>query len=350
MQHSATFKNQNPSKCASAKSLSVLPATWKINRRCAISIARARWRWALRRAFCSQRFEWRFLASPKALIPRWLNLTVGKDVSHARFLEEEPVCRSMRVGDPQGSWEGSNLWSFPPISPLRCNERRGPLNSWNFASGCGSSIISNGLSRPPRGCTVPLPANRRGCYYFSFTTAMTRYVDVRMEKCDKNRHLGEGTYLDRICPLYSKKRGFFCAPASFLSRFFLRRSWKEEANSRGVCVVHEGGSWEPQRLRAPWESGPGERSLLLRVTRESVDARKFLHGGGEEGKGDGAKVGRWEGPRQTRYRKKSGEMCRVQSRSYLGNGAYAGKYGKNEKDGRVLLKRSLEVNKQIAGT
>lgn len=107
-------------------------------------------------------------------------------------------------------------------------------------------------------------------------------------------------YLD--CPLYSKKRGFFCTPASFLSRFFLRRSWKEEANSRGVCVVHEGGSWEPQRLRAPWESGPGERSLLLRVTRESVDARKLLHGGGEEGKGDGAKVGRWFGPRQTRYR------------------------------------------------
>lgn len=66
--------------------------------------------------FCCRRFEFRFLALPKALIPWWLNLTVGKDVSHGRFLEEEPVARS-KPKAPRGRGRvrtfGPSRLSFP---------------------------------------------------------------------------------------------------------------------------------------------------------------------------------------------------------------------------------------------
>lgn len=153
MQDPTILQNQSPSKSSCTKSLTMLPATCKINslylgrfdnhirvchtyfkyhnftKKCRTllsfrikvfpsAVAPSRSPRFLRRAklidvrlalrerddgepygerFARSDSSWRFLASPKALIPWWLNLTVGKDVSHARFLEEEPVGRSMRV-------------------------------------------------------------------------------------------------------------------------------------------------------------------------------------------------------------------------------------------------------------
>lgn len=192
-------------------------------------------------------------------------MTVGKDRSHARFLEEEPV----EVEGPQGSWEGSNLWSFPPIFPP-CSNSRGTFEPVEFR--VWLRLVDNfQWTTPRRHHVADSPGvTRPGDAIISLLFTTARYVDVPMEKPRGRLRVDLG----RICSLYSKKI-ILCAQLPLLVPFYLvlgkRRQILEEAGTTGRLVGIP--------RRAPWENGYEERLFLLRVTRESVDRRKLLEGG-----------------------------------------------------------------------
>lgn len=214
-------------------------------------------------------------------------MTVGKDCSHARFLEEEPV----EVEGPQGSWEGSNLWSFPPIFPP-CSNSRGTFEPVEFR--VWLRLVDNFQWTTPRrhhvadspGVTRPGDA----------IISLLFYNRQIRRRADGKAHVGwPRVDLARICSLYSKKI-ILCAQLPLLAPFYSvlgkRRQILEEAGTTGRLVGIPG--------RAPWENVYEERLFLLRVTRESVDRRKLLEGGEwwrntgwvvNEGGGDRSNVG-----------------------------------------------------------
>lgn len=193
-----------------------------------------------------------FLPSPKALIPRWLNLTVGKDRSHARFLEEEPV----EVEGPQGSWEGSNLWSFPPIFPP-CSNSRGTFEPVEFR--VWLRLVDNfQWTTPRRHHVADSPGvTRSGDAIISLLFTTARYVDVPMEK---PRGLAKGRSHTNLFPLLEEDYSL-CTTSSSCS--FLLGSWKEEADSWG--------GWYHGAARG----NSGTSSVRKRLRREIVPSQGY---------------------------------------------------------------------------
>lgn len=180
-------------------------------------------------------------------------MTVGKDRSHARFLEEEPV----EVEGPQGSWEGSNLWSFPPIFPP-CSNSRGTFEPVEFR--VWLRLVDNfQWTTPRRHHVADSPGvTRPGDAIISLF--FLQLCQIRKRADGKATWTAKGRSQTNLFPLFEEDYSL-CTTSSSCS--FLLGSWKEEADSRG--------GWYHGAARGNSETS----SVRKRLRREIVPSQGY---------------------------------------------------------------------------